>query len=60
MKTFKWLMQSLFSGSIVLILVLSGGHTVVYKKGHRLNVLDSSLNTRTQPSVKPNNIGKSL
>ncbi len=58
MKTFKWLMLSLFSGSIILILTLSQGHTVVYKKGNRLNVLATSLNMRAKPSIKSKKIGR--
>ncbi len=58
MKRFKWLMLSLFSGSIILILALSEGHTVVYKKGNRLNVLATSLNMWSKPSIKSKKIGR--
>ncbi|GMT50062.1 MAG: hypothetical protein IEMM0008_1601 [bacterium] len=58
MKTFKGLMLTLFSGSIILILALSNGYTVVYRKGNRLNVLASSLNMRAQPSIKAKKVRK--
>ncbi len=55
MKTFKWLTLSLFVGSI-LILALSEGYTVAYKNSDRMYVLASSLNMRSQPSVKARKI----
>ncbi len=58
MKTFKWLMLNLFSGSIILILALSESYSVVYKKADKLNVLASSLNMRAKPSIKSKKIGE--
>ncbi len=58
MKRLKWLALGLFAGSFILILALSGGYTVVYKKGNRLNVLATSLNMSSKPSIKAKMIAK--
>ncbi len=52
MKRIKRPAPSLFLGSIILMLTLSEGYTVVYNNGNRLNVLASSLNMRFKPSIK--------
>ncbi len=57
MRTFKGLLLSLFIGSFLLILALSDVHPVVYKKGNRLNVLASSLNILSKPSISGKKIG---